>query len=696
MPNTFLNTKKNESRLIMAPPNGVPPGNGTVYTPLSESPPMNSDSTEVPSGTRTTTISVIDTSKQEEEPATSNSDCEDEYVVVPPDGGWGWVVVFGSFMCNMIVDGIVFSFSTFLPHIEKEFNASKSDVSLVGSLLAGCYLIVGPFASALANRYGFRAVAVIGTFIATLAFVLSHFAPNVQVLWLTYGLLGGIGFGLIYVPAVITAGFYFEKWRAIATGIGVCGSGIGAFVMTPFSNYLIQEMGWRNALLAEAAIIFSCIAFGLLFRPVKPTKLTDIRLEERPPKIVTTLVTNDSSSTKYKLASIESINKSHSAIPQMLGVNNNANYPTAAEILKNPDVFHVVGEKGSVVRDPIVKDHLKRYSIPIFPESNLKDPNHLELPLLDGKEQPVVSNMGRRHTISEKREDLLKFRSEHHRKDSTHDEAPINRPLYRDDIFFTSSLKKLPQYTSQSSMAYNLSVTRLPTINDLMEEKERKCTLCPEAFRRALATMLDFTLFKSPTFLLLALSGFVTMMGFFVPFMFVPDRATSSGISEETAYLLVSTIGIANTVGRIISGVLSSMPSLNSLLVNNVAITLAGIATVVSGLSMTAEYQFAYATIFGLSISCFSSLRSVLVTELLGLEKLTNAFGLLLLFQGIAACIGSPLAGQFKSITGSYDASFYLSGILILLSAIMCYPLNVVSKWEKKRHQKKNAVNTGE
>lgn len=83
--------------------------------------------------------------------------------------------------------------------------------------------------------------------------------------------------------------------------------------------------------------------------------------------------------------------------------------------------------------------------------------------------------------------------------------------------------------------------------------------------------------------------------------------------------------------------------------------------------------------------ACFASLRSILVVELLGLERLTNAFGLLLLFQGIAACIGAPMAGEFFNATGSYDYSFYLSGSLILASAVICYPLNMINRWEKRR-----------
>lgn len=48
---------------------------------------------------------------------------------------------------------------------------------------------------------------------------------------------------------------------------------------------------------------------------------------------------------------------------------------------------------------------------------------------------------------------------------------------------------------------------------------------------------------------------------------------------------------------------------------------------------------------FFVPIACFSALRSIIVVDLLGLEKLTNAFGMLMMFQGVAAIIGAPLAG---------------------------------------------------
>lgn len=156
--------------------------------------------------------------------------------------------------------------------------------------------------SALANRYGFRLVAILGSVVSCCAFVLSYFSTSIEYLYITYGCigeflffpvlffsrffssfpngtrcfrtdieiirdssrvssqmffsfprkLGGIGAGLIYVPAVITTGFYFERWRALATGIAVCGSGIGAFLLAPISDLLIKNFGWRGALLFQA------------------------------------------------------------------------------------------------------------------------------------------------------------------------------------------------------------------------------------------------------------------------------------------------------------------------------------------------------------------------------------------------------------------------------------------------------------
>lgn len=62
---------------------------------------------------------------------------------LPPDGGWGWVVTFSSFMVGLVVDGICFTFGFFFLEFQTYFNANKSVTSLINSVLNGTYLTIG-------------------------------------------------------------------------------------------------------------------------------------------------------------------------------------------------------------------------------------------------------------------------------------------------------------------------------------------------------------------------------------------------------------------------------------------------------------------------------------------------------------------------------------------------------------------------
>lgn len=68
----------------------------------------------------------------------------------------------------------------------------------------------------------------------------------------------GIGFGLIYLPAVVCVGYYFETKRSLATGIAVCGSGFGTFAFAPLATMLLEAYSWKGANLILAGLILNC------------------------------------------------------------------------------------------------------------------------------------------------------------------------------------------------------------------------------------------------------------------------------------------------------------------------------------------------------------------------------------------------------------------------------------------------------
>lgn len=102
-----------------------------------------------------------------------------------------------------------------------------------------------------------------------------------------------------------------------------------------------------------------------------------------------------------------------------------------------------------------------------------------------------------------------------------------------------------------------------------------------------------------------------------------------------------------------------------------------------------------YATIFGFTIGAYVGLTSVILVDLLGLDKLTNAFGLLLLFQGIASLIGPPLAGLLYDLTLSYSPGFILAGVTIALSGLMLFFIPPLQRCLSKRQYQINQLESG-
>ncbi len=87
-----------------------------------------------------------------------------------------------------------------------------------------------------------------------------------------FGVISGFGFGLIYLPSVITVSYYFEKKRAFATGIAVCGAGVGGFIFAPIGRMMLEVFDWKHGLYIVAGVILNAAICGMLMRPLDPPK----------------------------------------------------------------------------------------------------------------------------------------------------------------------------------------------------------------------------------------------------------------------------------------------------------------------------------------------------------------------------------------------------------------------------------------
>ena len=81
----------------------------------------------------------------------------------------------------------------------------------------------------------------------------------------------------MYLPSLVIVGQYFDKRRALATGIATCGSGIGAFIFAPLSEQLIEEYAWKGAQWIIAAIVLNGIVTGAVYRPLTERDMSRVR-----------------------------------------------------------------------------------------------------------------------------------------------------------------------------------------------------------------------------------------------------------------------------------------------------------------------------------------------------------------------------------------------------------------------------------
>ncbi|KAI5723202.1 hypothetical protein M8J76_002853 [Diaphorina citri] len=183
-----------------------------------------------------------------------------------PDGGWGWMVVLAAFFINMAGDGIAFSFGLLYIEFLNEFGASKSKTAWIGSLFMAVPLLLGPVASAFVEKFGCRSMTIVAGIISGVGFVLSCFSRTIEHMYLTFGLLAGIGLALSYVTAVVSIAFWFEKKRGLACSLGSTGTGFGTTVYAPITSYLISEYGWRGTVLLLSGTFFNLCVCGAIMR----------------------------------------------------------------------------------------------------------------------------------------------------------------------------------------------------------------------------------------------------------------------------------------------------------------------------------------------------------------------------------------------------------------------------------------------
>jgi MFS family permease len=170
----------------------------------------------------------------------------------------GWRVVFGSSVGVFFsfASLLVYTFGVFLKPLAEEFSWSRESVSAAFGIAAMTVAVCSPALGHLLDRYGPRWVILPCLAVFGAAFgSLSRLTPGIAHLYAVFVILGAVGNGtaqMAYARAIST---WFVRRRGVALALLMAGGSVGAMVLPPAAQTLIEYLGWRGALAALGAMV---------------------------------------------------------------------------------------------------------------------------------------------------------------------------------------------------------------------------------------------------------------------------------------------------------------------------------------------------------------------------------------------------------------------------------------------------------
>ncbi|XP_077991667.1 monocarboxylate transporter 12-like [Glandiceps talaboti] len=202
-------------------------------------------------------------------------------VATEQDGGvYGWLIVLACHVCSMFMLGVYVSIGPVFIALQDYFDSGSARTSWIVALFMCLTMGLGPIANILVKKIGYRRTVMLGGLVSSIGFLLTAFAPSLEFIYFSFGILSGCGYGLILSPELGIVGLYIRKRYALANALVMCGAGTGAFIFSPIWQLLIDTYGWRGAFIIFSAINANLCVCGALFRtPLTSTAMTNIEME---------------------------------------------------------------------------------------------------------------------------------------------------------------------------------------------------------------------------------------------------------------------------------------------------------------------------------------------------------------------------------------------------------------------------------
>jgi MFS transporter, OFA family, oxalate/formate antiporter len=197
-----------------------------------------------------------------------------------------WVQLGLGVVAMMAISSPQYVWTLFTGPFNQRLGTTLAELQWTFSLLIILQTWLSPFQAFLVDRFGPRRLISVGAIMAGGSWVLAASADNLLALYLTYGVIGGFGTGIIYVGIIGLMVRWFPDRRGLATGLAAAGYGFGAFFTSVPIDSMIKSAGYAHTLVVWGviqAVVGVIVAQGLKIPPEtwQPVPAAAVRAEQQ-------------------------------------------------------------------------------------------------------------------------------------------------------------------------------------------------------------------------------------------------------------------------------------------------------------------------------------------------------------------------------------------------------------------------------
>lgn len=622
------------------------------------------------------TVSLINT----------KDDDSNDYDLVPPDGGWGWLVLAGAMLVNILIPGTIKSFGVLLLEFKQAFDASEATVAWIPALCYFLYSSLGPVSSILSVKYSYRTVTVLGGASAAIGMIASFWATSVTYVYLSYGVLVGTGAGLSFPPTVYIVTSYFVKLRGLANGLCISGSALGSIILPPLLRWLLETYGYRGACMIMGGITLNVFVAAIFYEPVenhmirvpknKKKALEDI--EEEDIGIVMKFENVDDAPTAPSTAGII---EEGDASKQLMPFNS----PPQPHYLNGDDNQFVRSASAAVVQNYSKQDDY----LPIARTRKISTP--VRVPQRNQTFTPgQLNSQSSLYAVHETGRSSNKLDRMHGLRNSSKSRLSKRSPStssfqYISTAFHGSTLSFQPKEFS--------SHLSLRSTDEKQDASEKHTATGGEQETKKISErskFFDLTLLKDPMYLVILISNSTNAISYTNFIILLPAYGVAMGFDKSLSAYLISIVSTTDLIGRIGGSALSDLELIPKTWYFVGGLAISGLSLALLPFASTYGMISFWCSLFGLASGVYVGVTAVIMADELGTERLTSSYGISLFVNGVLQLIGPPLCGFWFEAVNTYNPLFHTLGIVILVGTSLWGFVPFIKRDKTKEDEEEN------